>query len=139
MSNHAFVNEPNGYLQVENYVDQDRSTPNDVARTLAILPGGKHQLKLRTCPPELLLFVQPRTTPFGLKENGAFNFHGSVVPGDVLSFVSRRLTCPSKEGVEKKSVFMCNSPCLWGDFQVVDRFSSPGGSSSATTPSALST
>lgn len=135
MLNHAFMNE---CLQAQNDVDQVQSTPNDVARTLAILPCGKHQLKLRTCPPELLLFVQPRTTPFGLKENGAFNFHGSVVPGDVLSRVSRRLTCPSTEG-EEKSVFMCNSPCLWGDLQVVDRFSSPGGSSSATTPSALST
>lgn len=98
MSNHAFVNEPNGCLQVQkNGVDQVRSTPNDVSRTLAILPSGKHQLNLRTCPPELLHFVQPRTTPFGLKENRAFNFHGSVLPRDVLSFVSRRLTCPSKE------------------------------------------
>lgn len=99
MSNHAFVNEPNRCLQLQiNDVDQVQSTPSDVSRTLAILPCGKHQLNLRTCPRELLLFVQPRTTPFGLKENGAFNFHGSVVPGDVFSFVSRRQTCPSKEG-----------------------------------------
>lgn len=57
-------------------VDQVQSTPNDVPRTLAILPSGKHQLNLRTCPPELLLFVWPRTTPFGLKGDGAFNFIG---------------------------------------------------------------
>ncbi|XP_056894627.1 ankyrin repeat domain-containing protein 13C isoform X2 [Takifugu flavidus] len=106
MSNHAFVNEPNGCLQVQiNDVAQVQSTPNDVSRTLAILPCGKHQLNLRTCPPELLLFFQPRTTPFGLKGNGAFHFHGSVVPGDVFSFVSRRLTCPSKEGGRKKKCF----------------------------------
>lgn len=107
MLNHASVNEPNGCLQVQkNDVDQVQSTPHDVSRTLAILPSGKHQLNLRTCPPELLLFVKPRTTPFGLKENRAFNFHGSVVPGEVLSLVSRRRTCPSKEWGEKK-VFSC--------------------------------